>query len=125
MSSGSSDRAQHIAADMRAPSGASAPTLWQRLSGTGTTADANIVALTAELAATLQVGPSVAVRYDFGATEAAAITACSATSPTLPAGGRLDWVVSSRDQFIAIEAFDGASAFEGHVWTSSGPRSAT
>lgn len=123
--SGITDRALNIAADMRAPSGASAPTLWQRLSGTGTTADANVAALTVDCAATLTVGPSVAVRYDFGSSEAAAIAACGATSPTLLAGGRLDWVVSSRDTFIAIEAFDGSSAFEGHVWTSSGERAAT
>jgi hypothetical protein len=111
--------------DMRAPSGASAPTFWQRLAGTGTTGDANVTALTAGAMATLVVG-AAAVRFDFGVNEAAAITAASATSPILPAYGRLDWFVEAgRDQFIAVEAADGASAYEAHVWTSSGPRSAT
>ena len=122
--SGQGDRAQHIAADMRAPSGASAPTLWQRLAGTGTTGDANVVALTVDAEATLLVG-AVAVRFAFADSEAAAITAASTTSPILPAYGRLDWVVSSRDTFVAVEAADGAAAFEAHVWTSSGERSAT
>lgn len=112
------------AADMRAPSGASAPTLWQRLAGTGATADAQPVGLTIGAMATLLVG-ATAVRFGFGATEAAAVTDCTATSPILPAYGRKDWVVSDRDPFVAVEAADGAAAFEAHVWTSSGPRSAT
>ncbi len=121
--SGASDRAVHLDADVRAPSGATAPYLWQRCAGTGTTADANVTALVAEQWATLLVG-ATAVRFGFGADEAAAITACSATSPCLPAFARYDWVVTAGlDQFIAIEAQDGASAYEGHVYTSSGPRS--
>lgn len=109
---------------MRAPSGASAPTAAQVLSGTGTTADANVTALTVGEMATLLVG-ATAVRFAFSSTEAAAITAAAATSPILPAYGRFDWMVSARDSFVAVEAADGAASFEAHAWTSSGPRSAT
>lgn len=120
--SGASDRAVHLEADMRAPSG-SAPWGAMRCAGTGTTGVANTTALVAEQWATLLVG-ATPVRFGFAASEAAAITAATATGPILPAYGRLDWVVTaSLDQFIGVEAADGASAFEAHVYTSSGPRS--
>lgn len=112
------------AADMRAPSGASGATAAQRLAGTGATADANTTGLAAGEMATLLVG-AAAVRFAFAATEAAAITAASTTSPILPAYGRLDWLVSDRDTFVAVEAADGAAAYEAHVWTSSGARAAS
>ena len=110
------------AADMRAPSGASAPTLWQRLAGTGATADSHPVALTEGEMATLVAGET-ALRYGFSTSDAGAVTATTATSPILAAYGRLDWMVGPRDTFVGVEAADGAAAFEAHVWTSSGPRS--
>jgi hypothetical protein len=110
------------ASDMRAPSGASAPTLWQRLSGTGTTGVENATALTVGEMATLLVG-ATAVRFGMGSSAGAA--EASATGPILPAYARLDWLVSERDTFVSVEAADGAASFEAHVWTSSGTRSAT
>lgn len=121
--SGASDRAVHLEADMRAPSGAAAPWAPMRCAGTGNTGVANTTALVAEHWATLLVG-AVPVRFGFGVDATAAIVAATTTGPILPAYSRYDWVVTAGlDQFIGIEAADGASAFEGHVYTSSGPRS--
>lgn len=106
---------------MRPPSGASAPTAAQRLANTGTAESENATALTVGEMATLLVG-AAAIRISFGG---AASFATATTDPIVPAYGRLDWMVSSRDCFVSIEAADGSSAYEAHVWTSSGARAAS
>lgn len=107
---------------MRAPSGATAPTGDQRLAGTGTAEATNPIALTTREMATLRVG-SQPVRVAF-----LAATGDGSEVPTtalaLPAYGAIDWYVddSGCDQYVAIEAADGAAVYEAWVWTSSGPR---
>ena len=109
------------AADVRAPSGASVPTLSLLLAGTGTTEATNVTGLTIDAMATLLVG-SVAIRVDFGSATA---PGCALTDHYLAAGARFDWLVSARDAFVSVEAADASSAYQAWVWTSSGPRSAT
>lgn len=110
---------QQNAYDMRAPSGTAAPLSAQRLAGTGTTEAENSTALTPDQMATIMVG-AVAIRISFGS---AASFSTATTDLIIPAYGRFDWQVSSRDIYVSIEAADGSSAYEAHVWTSSGPRS--
>lgn len=120
---GGSDPTVTQASDVRAPSGASAPTGVQRIAGTGSTADTNGTALTGGELATLIVG-GVAVVVDFGGADP--VDPAAATALRFAANTRFDWVVTvGIDDFVGLEADDGASAFEGWVWTSSGPRSAT
>lgn len=106
---------------MRAPSGASGATAAQRLSGTGATGAENSTALTAGEMATLLVG-ATAVRVRWGSS---ASVEADTTDPILAAYARFDWMVSSSDTFVSVQAADGSSSFEAHVWTSSGARSAT
>lgn len=112
------------AADVRVPSGASVPTKAKTLAGTGTTEDTNDTALTNKEMATLLVG-SVAVRVAWHSATGSG-SEVATTDLRLPAGGRHDWLVDGAfDDFVSVEAADGASAYEAWVWTSSGPRSAT
>ena len=118
--------AEQQSAGMRAPTSARG---LQQVTGTGATSNATTTTLrVGEMAAardgdtlggTVLVG-ATAIRIGFASTEAAAETAASATAPILPAYGRLDWLVTASDAFVAAEAVDGASAFEFSVWTSSG-----
>jgi hypothetical protein len=112
---------EHISADMRPPSGSAAPTQEQRLANTGTTESTNATALTDGAMATLLVG-AVAVRVAFLAATGGG-SAVETTDPIIGAYQRFDWKVSGAyDDFVAIQAADGASAYEAWVWTSSGPR---
>lgn len=123
MQDSSSPKDIQLAAEMRAPSGASAPTKEQRISGSGTTAVGQTTALTVGAFATLVVGEAP-VRIGFGSTKALAETDADATALRIAADGRHDWDVTERDQFVACrDATNGAVAFEAWVWTSSGPRS--
>ena len=97
------------------------PTAIQRVTGTGSTPNASANAMRVGEMATLVVG-EVAARVGFAATEAGAETAASATALLLPAHGRIDWLVSPTDTFVAARAADGASAYEFQVWASDGPR---
>lgn len=107
------------AADMRPPSGGSAPTSAQRLSGTGGTGAENSTALKGGEMATLLVG-ATAVRVAWGGSSSAE---ASTTGPILGAYSRFDWMVTTGvDDWVSVEAADGAATFEAHVWTSSGPR---
>lgn len=111
-------------ADMRAPyEGGSAPYKPARISGTGGTGASHTTALQLSAMATLLVG-ATAVRVRFGTTEAVA-AATATTDPILPAYGRIDWFVDTTTCFVGCEAADASSAYEAHVWTSSGPRTAT
>lgn len=109
------------AADVRPPSGASGATAAQRLAGTGGTGAENATALTIGEMATLLVG-AAAVRVAWGSSSS---VEAATTGPILPAYGRFDWMVSSLDCFVSVEAADGSSPYEAHVWTSSGPRAPT
>lgn len=112
------------AADVRAPSGASVPTLSLLLAGTGTTEATNTVALTGGEMATLLVG-SVAIRVAWRATTGGG-SSCALTDHVIGPYARFDWLVdAARDDFVAIEAADASSAYQAWLWTSSGPRSAT
>lgn len=105
--------------DVRGPVEAAAePIKPMRLSGTGTTSARNATALRAECMATFLNG-STAVRFRLGDSSVSAGT----TDPNLGPYARLDWMVTAgTDDYISIEAADGAAAFEGHAFTSSGPR---
>lgn len=111
-----SSAAEQQSAGMRAPTSGRG---LQQVTGTGATSNATTTTLTIGEMATVLVG-ATAIRIGFASTEAAAETAASATAPILPAYGRLDWLVTASDAFVAAEAADAASAFEFHVWTSSG-----
>lgn len=111
------------AADCRAPSGASVPTLDDRLAGTGATEDTNATSLTVNEMATILVG-SVAVRVAFLSATGGG-SSVATTDRALGPYARFDWLVTSRDCFVAVQAADGSSAYEAWVWTSSGPRSTT
>lgn len=106
--------------DMRAPvAAAAAPISAQQLSGTGATGVENTTALRDGCMATLLNG-ATAIRFRVGTGTIEADT----TDPILAAYGRLDWLVTAGvDDRVSVQAADGASAFEAHVWTSSGPRS--
>jgi hypothetical protein len=109
------------AADIRPPSGATAPTQAQRLAGTGVTEAASATALTGGAVATLLVG-GTSIRLAFGGA-ALGVGSVATTDLVIGANYRFDWYVQAdSDAFIAIEAADGATAYEAWVWTSSGPR---
>jgi hypothetical protein len=99
----------------------SAPLGAQQLSGTGGTGAENATALTVGQMATLLIG-ATAVRIAFGSS---ASVEAGTTDPILPAYGRFDWYVSTADCFVSVQAADASSAYEAHVWTSSGQRTAT
>lgn len=109
------------AADVRAPSGAAAPTAQQRIAGSGTTEAHNTTKLTAGEMATLLVGKTrvrVAWKGVIGAS-----AQVSSTSISLEPGARVDWLVEKDlDDVVYAEAEDGSSAYEAWVWTSSGDR---
>lgn len=112
------------ALDMRAPyEGGALPFKPARLAGTGGTGAGNATALQLNAMATLLVG-ATAVRVRWSTTQALA-EATATTDPIVPAYGRIDWLADVTTCFVACEAADGSSAFEAHVWTSSGPRTAT
>lgn len=109
-------------ADCRPPSGSFFPTSGLRLAGTGTTEAATTAALTKSEMATLLVG-AVAIRFKHSGSAQSA-GAVATTDPILGAYTRYDWMVQDEaDDFVAIEAADGTSAYEAWVWTSSGVRS--
>lgn len=123
MNDTSSPKDVQLAAQMRAPSGASGNTAPMLIASTGATPLANGTALEVGAFASLIVGDAK-VRIAFGTTAAAAIAACTTTSPLLQPGARIDWEVTERDQFVACrEGVAAAGASEAWVWTSSGPRS--
>lgn len=107
-------------ADMRAPSGAAVPTAEDRLNGTGTSEDTNATSLTVGEMATIKVG-GVAIRINFLSATGGG-SSCATTDLILGPYDRMDWLVSSSDCFVAVEAADGAAAYEAWVWTSSGKR---
>lgn len=90
----------------------------QRISGTGATeATLPTAALMTGAMATMTIG-AAAVRYRL--TNATGLsTQVATTDPILPAYGRLDWLVEADTRVPYLEAADGSSAFEAHVWTSS------
>ncbi len=102
---------------------AAAPIKPQRIAATDQTGASHTTALTQQQMATLLIGAN-AVRVRFGSTEAIA-AATAATDPVLGPYTRFDWVVSSLDCFVGLEMASGSGTAEGHVWTSSGQRSAT
>lgn len=111
--------AQLNAYDMQPPVGSTEPLSAMRLSGSGTTGVENATALSTGQMATLLVG-GTAVRCGWGATSGGAEAA--ATGPILGPYSRFDWMVSASNAFVSVEAADGSSTFEAHVWTSSGAR---
>lgn len=86
----------------------------QRLSGTGATGAENSIALPVSRYATLKVA-ATAVRVRFGATAPEADT----TDVYLAAGESFSWYVEQNSQFVSVQAADGSSAYEAHVWCSS------
>jgi hypothetical protein len=115
-----SNKPEHLAADMRPPVG-TAPEGAQRLADTGTTEDTNATALTAGQMATLLVG-SVAIRVVWLAATGGG-SDVAATDLALGPYSRFDWIVyGGTDDFVAVQAADGSSAYEAWVWTSSGAR---
>lgn len=109
------DAAVHILAPFGTAS--SDPRGAQRLAGTGTTEAATTVALTPSRFATLVVG-AAAVRITFH-TDAPAAGSVATTSTILGAYSRYDWFVDPYTRHVAVEAADGAAAYEAWVWTSS------
>lgn len=87
----------------------------QRLSGTGATGAENGTALPVGRYATLQVA-GTAVRARWGATSS---VEADTTDVYLGVGATFAWYVEESTQFISIQAADGSSAFEAHVWSSS------
>lgn len=108
------------AAIMLSPiTGGTAPRAEQSLSGTGTTEATNTTALTVGEYATIKNGP-VAVRCVFLAATGTG-TSVSATEPFVLAPYEAwNWMVETGTKFVAIEAYDGATAYIASVWTSSG-----
>ena len=108
------------AAIMLAPiAGGTAPRAEQSLSGTGTTEATNTTALSTGSFATIKNGP-VAVRVAF----LSAPGGGSSVSPTEPfvlgAYEAFNWIAEVGTKHVAIEAYDGATAYIASVWTSSG-----
>lgn len=103
-------------ADEQAPyEGGAAPQKPQRLAGTISQSPA--VGLKVGAFATLQ-NAAAPVRVRFGASAPTA----TVTDPYLAAGDRIRWYVTQETAFPAVIHADGVTAFEAHVWTSSGPR---
>lgn len=102
------------AANMRAPTSARR----QRLSGTGSTEDGTSTALDANTFATLLVGDT-AVRVEWINSSPGGSDVNATTSVLLDAYARIDWVVTTADQHVAMEADDGSSDYEAFVWNSS------
>lgn len=111
---------ERSALDMRAPSGegVSAPYAAQQLAGTGATGVENATALATGRYATLINDTDVPVRYRMGSS-AGAVEA-DTTDPVLGPYGRIDWFVTTLvDDKVSVQAKDGSSAFEAHVWSSN------
>lgn len=108
----------HEILDVRAPAGDRNS---QRLANADGSVATTSTTLQPSAAATVTVG-ATAVRVRFGPD--AAVTATT-TDPILPAYGRIDWIADAATCFVSVLAADGATAYEAHAWTSSGPRTAT
>lgn len=105
-------------AQLLAPDSAlSAPRTTQRLANTGTTESTNATALTNNAFATIQVGATPIRIVWRGTTGTGSVVAT--TDLILGAYVSKDWFVEAGTDFVAIEAADGASAYEAHVFTSS------
>lgn len=87
----------------------------QRLAGTGATGAENTVALPVGRYATLKVA-ATAVRVRLGATS---LVEADTTDVYLAAGESFPWYVEQNSQFVSVQAADGSSAYEAHVWCSS------
>ncbi len=98
-----------------------APLSPEQVTGTGSTPVGTTNAVTVGMYATLKNG-ATAIRVGFGATKAAAEAAALSTSPIVAAYESFPWLVASLDDHVAARAADAASAYEFHVWVSSGPR---
>ena len=98
-------------------SAASAPRSEQRLAGTGTTEATNATALTVNAFASITVG-AAPIRIVFRSVTGTGSNVAT-TNRTIGAYATYDWLVESGTDFVAIEAADGASAYEAWVWTSS------
>ncbi|NJL44442.1 MAG: hypothetical protein HC945_03980 [Nitrosarchaeum sp.] len=88
----------------------------QRLANTGST-ESSSTELTVGKMATIMVG-ATAIRIEFLPT-AGAGSSVATTSLIIGVNQRFAWVVLDETKFVAIEAADGASAYEAWVWTSS------
>lgn len=86
----------------------------QRLAGTGATGAETTEALPVGRYATLQVA-GTAIRFRLGASAPEADT----TDVYLAAGASFSWYVEQSTQWVSVQAADGTSAFEAHVWCSS------
>ncbi len=108
------------AAIMLSPiTGGTAPRAEQSLSGTGTTEATNTTALTVGEYATIKNGP-VAVRCVFLAATGTGTSVPAAEPFVLAPYEAWNWMVETGTKFVAIEAYDGATAYIASVWTSSG-----
>lgn len=86
-----------------------------RLAGTGTTESTTATALTVGSFASILVGAN-SVRIVWSSATAGTV---ATTSPLLPGGSKVDWLVTYGRQFVTIEAGDATSAYEAWVWQSS------
>lgn len=108
------------AAIMLSPiAGGTAPRAEQSLSGTGTTEATNTTALTVGELATIKNGP-VHVRCVFLAATGTGTSVPAAEPFVLGPCEAWNWMVETGTKFVAIEAYDGATAYIASVWTSSG-----
>ena len=104
---------------VRAPDdGGSAPRKPQRINGTGAVEAHNPTALKEGQQATLHVGDK-AVRAAFRS--APSLPDGVVTTSCIPLGpfARYDWEVTATDKHVYLEAYDGASTFDGCVHQSS------
>lgn len=109
---------QNQSATLLAPDSAlSAPRTTQRLANTGTTESTNATALTNNAFATIRVGATPIRIVWRGSTGTGSNVAT--TDLILGSYVSVDWLVEAGTDFVAIEAADGSSAYEAHVYTSS------
>lgn len=111
--------AADIAATMLMPNGTRTA---QQLGNSGTTESTNATALPIGRMATLKNGPvAIFVKFLTATGGGSAVTSASRDIELGPYE-RWDWDVEDGNEFVAIEAADGSSAYRATVWTSSGTK---
>lgn len=90
-----------------------------QLSDSGTTESENSTKLEPNTSATLLVADNgVAIRFALKGSSGAS-DVVSSSSRKLGAGQRFDWhVQGGLTDFVYVEAADGSSSYDAHVWTS-------
>jgi len=92
----------------------------QRIAGTGATEASNATAFQPGEWITIQNATGAQVVFLFAASPGLVGVVSPTTGGILPALGQQDYLITPRNRYVYVEAYDGVAAFDVRAWQSSG-----